>query len=170
MMPRLGWHHLSAYTCGAFVSIGVGVIKPTGGLWTSPLLYGPESVVVGTGWTQWCAMEAWGSAADATEVVEVVPDPDARVYVIDDLPTLARLIRTYPETGARIVPTSVRAPIDWPAVAADVDAVWLTERGQACTRFSDPSLYGWDCETVLWLNRAFTIGERIALAATEAAP
>ncbi len=91
------------------------------------------------------------------------PAPDARVYVIDDVATLARLIRAHPEQGAPVVPAWVRAPIDWPSVALDVDAVWLTERGQALTRFSEPSLHGWDCETVLWLRPAFTVGAPVAL-------
>jgi hypothetical protein len=61
------------------------------------------------------------------------------------------------------MPFRVRAPIDWLSVAKDVDAVWLTHMGQIHTRFSDPSLYGWDCSTVFWLNPAFTVGEPITI-------
>ena len=32
------------------------------------------------------------------------------------------------------------------------DAIFLTEKGQHETRFSEPSLYGWDCECVLVMN------------------
>lgn len=48
------------------------------------------------------------------------------------------------------IPRNRRWGIDFEKMAEDYDAFWLTENGQAETRFSRPfSLYGWDVETVL---------------------
>ena len=33
-----------------------------------------------------------------------------------------------------------------------IDAIFLTEEGEHATRFSEPGLYGWDCESILVMN------------------
>lgn len=41
------------------------------------------------------------------------------------------------------------------AIAKKYDAVHLTSEGQWRTRHSTPNLYGWDCESTLWLRWKF---------------
>ena len=42
--------------------------------------------------------------------------------------------------------------LDFEKIAENYDAIWLTEKGMQETRWSNPDLYGWDCETFLILN------------------
>ncbi len=43
--------------------------------------------------------------------------------------------------------------IDFEKMLSDgVDAIWLTEKGEKETRFTQPTLYGWDCESILIMN------------------
>lgn len=161
-LPRLGWTGLSDLVRKQVNPITNGIIKPRGGLWTSPMRYDENGSVTGTGWTEW-ADSAWGSAD--IDLTEVVPEPDARIYVIDSLADLTDLVGRYPEPDGHMIPARVRAPIDWQMMVPDVDAVWLTDRGEIHTRFSTPSLYGWGCSTVFWLNPAFRVGETISIGA-----
>jgi len=45
---------------------------------------------------------------------------------------------------------------DYEECATRYDAIHLTDRGQWATRMTHPkNLYGWDCESVLILNKTF---------------
>ena len=51
---------------------------------------------------------------------------------------------------------------DFEKVALEFDAIHLTTRGMMETRFTPfetPDLYGWDCESVLVLNRDVIVVE-----------
>jgi hypothetical protein len=126
-------------------------VKPQGGLWTAPI------GGCGTAWTDWCVSESYGTP-DAP-ITLVVPDPAAVVYVVDTIDDLRALEGAYYQPGPGGFSTWPQ--LSWKRMAADLDAVWLTDAGQWATRFSTPSLYGWDCETVFWLQPRFTAGDLI---------
>jgi hypothetical protein len=147
-LPELGWQSADPFDPQRWAPIGPGPIpvKPSGGLWTAPIN------ARGTAWTEYCM--SYG-APDAP-IYRVVPDPGAAVFIIHNVEDLQELERKFPDVEPPWVPMWPR--LDWVAAAQAIDAVWLTEYGQHATRFSEPGLYGWDCETVLWLRPSFTIG------------
>lgn len=154
-LPPLGWQHTEPLNLDHIQPVTLRPmfpIKPHGGLWTSPMRDGKAD------WTRWCEGERFG-AFDAP-VTAVIPDRDARVFVIDRHADLLALEAAYPDPQPEI-PAGIKMwpSIDWAAVARDIDAVWLTEAGQWATRFSQPGLYGWDCETVFWLNPRLRVGD-----------
>lgn len=161
-LPPLGWQHtepLDVATVGPIVDIKF--IKPKGGLWTSPLRYDGDRLT-GTGWTDWCNSEEFGNPSAPITLIH--PNPDAAVYLIDTAEDLKALEQAYWQPSD--YPISMFPQLSWEAVAADFDAIWLTDGGQWATRFSTPGLYGWDCETVFWLRPVFTVGETVELPAT----
>jgi hypothetical protein len=153
-LPRLGWAaHGFTFDRSEWRPIQntIGMpIKPHGGLWTAPLLDDG-----GTPWTRWCEDNDYDHSPGP--VVPIRPDPDAAVFVIDTLNDLEEFGRRFPPDGPRpVYRFPMWMPLDWEKAATEVDAVWLTEEGQYRTRHSMPGLYGWDCETVLWLQPRFT--------------
>lgn len=116
--------------------------KPTGDgiLWGSP----KGSAY---GWVEWCLAEEYGDPQKWSQWW-VHLDPTARLFTIDSFSDLFVLHRRYPS------PDRLRLlAMDWPGIACDYDAVWLTEEGQWRTRMTGSlSLYGWDCESVVVLN------------------
>jgi hypothetical protein len=114
-----------------------GFVKPSGGLWTSPIdcengwetegaeMFGPEAVA------HWFDIEFTGNC-----------------LTIDSLADLDKLDYRHFADGLHS-----RFPIFEPLLAAGVDAIHLTWRGQCETRLSFPrNLYGWDCESVFIMN------------------
>lgn len=120
--------------------------KPDGGLWTATQT-GPATST----WTEWRNSEGYVQHGDIKPWAMRLPDG---VYVLrinsaDDLRTLIE------HFGAG--DSSLGAPtIDYEKLAATgVHGIWLTDAGQAATRFADddgPDLYGWDMECTLWLT------------------
>ena len=78
---------------------------------------------------------------------------DARILTIDSLEDLIKLCDDYP--GKVIDFLKTYRFIDWEKVSKNYDGVYLTEKGQMATRWSQPSLYGWDCESTLWFRDVF---------------
>lgn len=132
--------------------------KPSGGFWTSTWR-GAE----GSSWVQWCLGESYGISQRERRSAYpnlLVPRADARVYEINSYADLEWLVRRYPYQGGDDAIRSIAYPDlkfpSWEAVARDFDAVNLTDAGQWATRLSDPlNLYGWDCESTLWLRWCF---------------
>jgi hypothetical protein len=125
-------------------------IKPNGGLWTSTLVDGSSA------WVEWCRAEEFGEP-DAQHWYVLEPDPAARVYIIDSLADLNRLIAMYPHPDKeQRLYSRFFGYIDFEAVSQDYDAIHLTEAGQWATRYSEPSLNGWDCESTVWFRWCFT--------------
>lgn len=126
-------------------------VKPEGGMWTSP--YEGE---FGSPWCQWCLSEEFHvtRAHPYFHLWLLDPDPKARIYVIDSVEALAKLVKRYP--GKKLDSGYPWQYPDWLTVAKDYDGVHLTEEAQWATRFSDGvNLYGWDCESTLWLRWKF---------------
>ena len=107
-------------------------IKPDGGLWASPI-NSPY------GWKEWCMEQEQGNLSSSFTFAF-----DGKVLVIDSL-----------EDAMRMPWLTLFDCIQYPnfeQIAQHYDAIWLTTKGQVETRFSEPNMYGWDCETVLILN------------------
>lgn len=119
-------------------------IKPIGGIWGSTYIL---DEVYSSDWERWCIEENFGY--NWKEAVIFTLKPDAKVYEIDSVQDLNNLAKAYNVHG-----NGVLTRLDFEAmVAAGIDAIHLTEKGQEETRFSRPyTLYGWDVESWLILN------------------
>lgn len=127
-----------------------GWIKPTGGLWTSP-------VNSKHSWKSWC------KGADFRDCkkepfFKLRLKEDSRIYIVETPEDIKRLPE-YSDDSIRTLIQSIARPAffahtpDFEAISKSYDAIWLTAKGERNTRFSSPSFYGWDCETVLILNK-----------------
>jgi hypothetical protein len=180
-LPELGWIGKHGQDKGEFELALIESIdkwkarlwhKPAGGLWTAPTIRDDAGVLTGTHWTRWCYENEYFPQGMPRVVTLIEPDPTARVYVIDTLADLLALEEAYPWRESPVLEiwpaARCRRPwpvIDWDALALDVAAVHLTEAGEWATRFSMPGLYGWDCETILWLQPRLRRGDLIELPA-----
>lgn len=109
-----------------------GDMKPTGGLWSSP--------VEGDGWAEWCRGENFR--------IEKLESSSFKFRFAGNVLKI--------ETVKDIIDLD-RNPlcdmwVNFHSVLKDYDGIWLTDNGQWETRFSRPSLYGWDCETLFVIN------------------
>lgn len=112
-----------------------GFNKPRGGLWASPI----KSKY---GWREWCEMENFRveSLKSFFKFLFV-----GRVLIIDKFEDIKKLHWDRKRAFYR--------PYFEPLLS-DYDAIHLTENGERETRFSlGYTLYGWDCESVLVLNK-----------------
>jgi hypothetical protein len=122
-------------------------VKPGGGLWTSSFIDGRSE------WVDWVESERFLDSYSLTWHV-LTPDPASRIYVIDSLADLTRLLDRY--AVKKKWDGSMRWP-DFERIAGEYDAMHLTAEGQWATRLTHPdSLYGWDCESTLWFRWSFT--------------
>ena len=103
-----------------------------------------------SGWYQFCKEQNFVKADNTVGVIFTLKE-EARVYTIDSKEDLDNLVNKYPNDVLEIL--KERAGLNFIAVSKDYDAIYLTDKGQWATRFSQPNtLYGWDCETLLVLN------------------
>jgi hypothetical protein len=141
--------------------------KCDGGLWTSP-----EGSAFG--WEDWCRGEGMDGWLGTRYVLKVAGAP--RILRIDSAADLeaawsrfgrtadmeaaaARLglSDTQREIVARYGPQEPQRDLDFGAMTADYDALWLTDRGHFETRMGlGLNTYAWDCETVLWFRWCFS--------------
>lgn len=127
------------------------VHKPRGGLWTSTLTDDGRS-----GWLDWVERESFHTGDE--EIWHLEPESDTEILIIEDQPHLEAILERYERpdlSGTLSTQARTFAPLDFEAIGENYDAIRLTEQGQWNTRMSRPGLYGWDCETVLWLRWAF---------------
>ena len=127
--------------------------KPRGGLWGSPLREDGN-----TGWSEWCRDEKFH--VDRLEkFFDFSLREDSRITVVHTLHDLKILVRKYtrPIEDPIFPSTWTTRYLDFVLMSQDFDAIELTESGQWETRLSTPSLYGWDCESVLVLTPAVVV-------------
>lgn len=108
-------------------------------------------------WKHWCDAEEYHRVLNPIEWVLTVR-PGTRLIVIDSYPDLLELLGTYglpDHENPYIGMTNMFSLIDFELLAQDYDGIWLTEEGQWATRLSEPSLYGWDLESVLVFRWVF---------------
>ena len=143
-MPEIISFGKTELTMEEFVEPQNDWIKPIGGIWGSTYLKDQE---ISSDWERWCIEENFEYNREAAVIFTL--RRDAKVYEIDSVEDLNILVRAY-NVHLNFSPIE----LDFEAmVAAGIDAIHLTEKGQAETRFSRPySLYGWDVESWLILN------------------
>lgn len=132
---------------------GCSGAKPDGGLWTSTY-----HETEGSGWVQWCLGSDYSVPRIGWESWLLTPDPTARILTIDSYQDLRRVLRSYGRRPFDFLPSwpSQLKP-DFEKIVLDYDAVHLTQEGLWATHLSHPyDLYGWDCESTVWLRWAFT--------------
>lgn len=128
------------------------------GLWTSSWREETQD----SGWVEWCRWENFGKPYEKHWHVLTQKD-DVKLYKIDSLGGLRRLLRTYKWNQPKWEEYG-RTAIDFERLALDYDGVWLTEKGNAETHLSYPDdLNAWDCESVLWFRWCFSEVQRIAV-------
>lgn len=118
--------------------------KPTGGLWSSP--FTPDEDFVSP-WAM--ASEDMGLSKKCNFGTIFTLKEDARIFKVDCAEDADALYNKYPSSTY----SKLLMGFDWEKISQDWDCIYLTDRGESLTRFSNPiSFYGWDCETVLVLN------------------
>lgn len=171
-MPPLGWCHYSppaepfsrSRVEPIKAAVDSVVLKPlSGGLWCCPLR--SSTLIPGAVWTDW----ALDYNNEFVPLQLIRARNSARVLVVENIRHLRAMLERWPadlEINARLPEFLQRRQLDWPALAQDVDAVWLTAKGNSNLRHTHfegnmkASIYGWDTETVFFLNPAFTVGRR----------
>jgi len=118
--------------------------KPTGGFWMSPI----ESLL---GWKDWCIIENF-NCEKLSESFQLKFREYSKIFIINNLVDLNKLptfihYNKYAQINDEF--------IDFEKISQGYDAIWLTAKGEVSTCWitSRPSLYGWDCESVLVFNR-----------------
>ena len=131
------------------------------GLWTSTFL-GEAQV---SDWARWCRDNEFAGPDFRVWMLDV--NPAAHVWEIDDGDDLDALMSEYGAPSSYNlggVADRMFPYVDYDRMVADgIVGVHLTEEGQRRTHgmaLDRPvnawSLYGWDCESTLWLRWAFT--------------
>lgn len=132
--------------------------KPYGGLWLST--YTPNEDYL----SEWdmASTDMFGSNIDK-QCSLITLKHSARIYTINTHADLTPFVEKYKlveedPTLQSILSTLQFATIDFEAVCNDYDCIHLTSIGQCNTRFAwgeneRYSLYGWDSETLLILNK-----------------
>ena len=127
-------------------------VKPSGGLWTST--YTPDDEYP-SAWVKWCVREQpkW---IEGVNLFLLIPKDNVNVFIIDSFNDLKYLCERFmwPKADS-ISDVKIFAPLDWEEIAKHYDGVMLTEKGEKETRYSNPSLNGWDCESTLWFRNVF---------------
>lgn len=117
---------------------------------------------------QWCLGEEWGvPRGKIWNSTILTPDPEAIVYTIDNYDDFLYLFNNYHKTQVMIKDYEYHS-VDWETLAKVYDGIHLTDEGQWRTRFAPTKgydlgdmfvyadLYGWDCESTLWLKWKFS--------------
>jgi hypothetical protein len=123
-------------------------VKPVGGMWTST--YTPNEEF-DSDWIRWCSTEGFYAGRHKWLMK---PKNNLEVLVVDNKEDLKSIAEAYEKDTYKGTDTSLLSEIvlDFKKIAEDFDAMRLTKNGQWETRLTDrgePSLYGWDSESVL---------------------
>jgi hypothetical protein len=121
--------------------------KPAGGLWTSTYTWGKSD------WVRWCIDESFRRPMELKWYV-LRPASTARIYTINSFKDLVALpMQKVPPTFEKYV--GLLSYPDFEGLSQKYDGIHLTRKGERATRWSQPSLYGWDCESTLWFRWVF---------------
>lgn len=123
--------------------------KPNGGLWASP--YGEYGEYLSE-WHEWCDGEEF-MGYEGQECSLITLSKDARILRIDDEKD-AEILVNYLQSDELTLGLLSNTSIDFEKLSIDYDAILLTSKGQAETRYRDKiSLYGWDVESLLVIRK-----------------
>lgn len=113
--------------------------KPTGGLWACP-----ENSI--NSWADLCNYRKWQDRLTLNFKIEL--NMKSGVLKIDSYQSFLQCWETY---GLDEIGKIIYA-LDFEAMSKQYSAFWLTDEGEVQTKFTQPGLRGWDCETVLIMN------------------
>ncbi len=122
--------------------------KPVGGLWTSPV----DSKM---SWFDWCE-EADFSTGDNSLSFEI-DISGSKILQIDSIDDFDEYkIYTHDEIGQ-----VDNGSIDFEKIAEKYDCLFVTEKAlkESIFTFTEINLYGWDCETVVIMNKELILKE-----------
>ena len=134
-------------------------VKPEGGMWGS-------LKDASYGWKEWCNDQDFH-----TEKLEAhfrfTLAPHANILQINSKEDLVELPKVKPpEVNGKEFPTSIMpwVLLDFEKLLADgVDAIQVNMSNDTATRYNDrlyQALYGWDCDSILIMNKDVIICER----------
>ena len=133
--------------------------KPNGGLWTSTYQRETDD----SDWLEWCKVEQPDWIPETRWLL--YPKDGLRILRIDSLSDLKKALVDFRATrGPAFLSTRFFAILDFEKLSQEFDGMHLTRKGQAETRMTEPSLYGWDCESTLWFRWCFDRVEAIGKA------
>ena len=139
--------------------------KPYGGIWVSPLVSRDDLPDESPAMSHWDYLNDDGSSRPGVEH-DVAINPGARVVVIDSWADYEAVANRWPRTV--LTWQGAAHGIDYDALKAEADAIWLTPRGCQDVRSSTnrtatgyQGIYGWDIPSLVLLNKtAATITPR----------
>lgn len=128
--------------------------KPEGGIWTAPYKKDEKGL---SDWHRWCINEDF---IDYTgkDCSIITLKKNSKIAVINSQQDAIKLYRTYrQDRDENLQKLGLSANfIDFEKLALDYDAIYLTEAGEADTRYrfevDEIRLFGWDVETLLILR------------------
>jgi len=141
------------------------IVKPSGGLWACPFV--PDK---GSKWIEWCIDNDFVPMTgdiDADSPVTFIRLKDkAKFVLIDSFEDLANVLSRfeYRPKDAPDVVFELNRYINYEKLFSKFDGIYLTDRGESATRLTQPSMYGWDVETVFVSDKSAvkaTIGGHI---------
>lgn len=135
--------------------------KPVGGLWTSTY-----DKVKGSEWIQWCLREGWGvPPGQVWDCCLIEPGETLKICEINSFDDLLLIHSKFGRPGSEELTIAcgpdldpiplfkpVWAHLDFEEMTRHYNAIHLTAVGALETRFTNPGLYGWDCESTVWLR------------------
>lgn len=122
----------------------LGLNKPHGGLWSCP--YTPNSKYISE-WHEFCSEEFESGLKPKAILFDF--KQDTRIYTVNSLRDLKELYISYKRNDGEY---SFLQTLDFEELSKYFDVMYLTSRGQYETRFTNPTLYGWDVESCLIMN------------------
>lgn len=116
--------------------------KPSGGLWTSPI----DS---NRSWYDWCERSDFSTGDNSLSFELEVGGKILEINSVNDFED-KYLVKTFMDHG--LIDT---IHIDFELIAKDYDCIYVTEKAidETFGKYFELNLYGWDCETVLILNK-----------------
>ena len=122
--------------------------KPDGGLWTSP--YKPDT---GSEWVEFTVGANFNVPNVDGPASLITLKKDATIYRISAMTELCELLKDFKAKQLMELPLPLILDVlDYERLAKVIDGIYVTPSGLYSTRLTEPSLHGWDCETVLILN------------------
>ena len=125
--------------------------KPWGGLWSSPYISNEKYI---SDWHRWCINNDFRVDKLSDAVLFNIED-GANIYTIDTLEDLTYLLEYFSQEDRFGLNNFLDSRVlDYERLHKDLglDGIYLTKNGEAETRWSNPTLYGWDVESLLIFN------------------
>ena len=127
----------------------IGINKPLGGLWSSPLIEDIEGNMT-SAWREWSSENM---ALNYRIATVFALKESANIFIIDSQDDLIRLFR---EVGELSSPFTMFKYLNYEKAAEKYDGIYLTQEGQWSTHLpmhnTEYNLYGYDVESLVLFN------------------